>query len=670
MADLPIPINEKQRIERLHSYNILDTDSEDSFDDFTKLAAQICDVPICLISLVDEDRQWFKSRFGLDIEETPREVSFCQYAIMDEHVLEVKDTLKDERFKDNPLVTGDLSVRFYAGAPLLDEDGFAMGTLCVIDQKPREMTADQKQALQYIANSAIRMIRLRKKNEERSQFSQFFQMSLDMLCIAGTDGFFKELNPAFSKVLGWTDEELKAKPFLEFVHPDDAVSTLAEVDKLARGAMTIGFVNRYRCKDGDWKWLHWTCQPVAETGELFAVAHDITELKEANEMAQKSAKAKDSFLANMSHEIRTPLNAIIGFTDLLQTTELNETQKKYNQTIAIASDNLLMLVNNILDISKIESGKLDLEKRPFSIKKVLDDVLRINSQSAKGKGLKLSSSVDHEMPDAVLGDPSRLMQILLNLMGNAIKFTAEGNVELKAFIEKETSNDVLIKFMVKDTGIGISPEKIDMIFNRFTQAESSTTRKYGGTGLGLSIVKKLIELHDGDLTVKSTLDQGSEFIFTIPYPNTDSSVQSIMPEGLSKITNNYLEGLTVLLVEDNEYNQILATTYLERNMAKVELAENGQIGFDMALKNDYDCIIMDLQMPVMNGFDATQKIRDELHIETPIIACTAHSLVGEKEKSIKIGMNDYITKPYSEEELINTILTHVAKVGKANSSML
>ncbi|NND77632.1 MAG: response regulator [Flavobacteriales bacterium] len=668
MTNYPLPKNEEQRIDKLHSYNILDTDPEESFDDLTKLAAQICDVPICLISLVDEDRQWFKSRVGLDAKETSRDISFCQYAIMEEHVLEVNDPLNDERFADNPLVTGDPSIRFYAGAPLLDEDGLAMGTLCVIDQKPKELTKDQKAALQFIANSVIRMIQLRKKNEERSQYAKFFEMSLDMLCIAGTDGFFKELNPAFTKILGWTEEELKSKPFLEFVHPDDAVSTLAEVDKLARGATTIGFINRYKCQDGNWKWMHWNCQPVAETGELFAVAHDITELKEANEMARRSVKAKDSFLANMSHEIRTPLNAIIGFTDLLQTTDLNETQRKYNQTVSIASDNLLMLVNNILDISKIESGKLELEKRSFSVKKVLDDVLRINSQAAKGKGIKLSSSIDHEMPEAVIGDPSRLMQILLNLMGNAIKFTPEGNVELKAFIEKDTGNDVLIKFSVKDTGIGIPPEKIDMIFNRFTQAESSTTRKYGGTGLGLSIVKKLVELHDGDLIVKSTPDQGSEFLFTIPYQRTNSSVQNKTTETSNKIINSYLDGISILLVEDNEYNQILATTYLERNMAKVDLAVNGEIAFDMALKNEYDCIIMDLQMPIMNGFEATKKIRNELHLDIPIIACTAHSLVGEKEKSIKIGMNDYITKPYSEEELINTILTHVTQVRKMRSN--
>ncbi|NNE30350.1 MAG: response regulator, partial [Saprospiraceae bacterium] len=646
------------RLDRLHEYQILDTGPEKQFDELTQLAAQICDVPICLISIIDEDRQWFKSKVGLGADETSRDISFCQHAIMDEIVLEVKDATKDERFSENPLVTGDPNIRFYAGAPL-DDDGLRMGTLCVIDRKPKELTKGQSKALRSIANTIMRLIKLRKLNIERGQFAQFFEMSLDMLCIAGTDGFFKTMNPAFSKVLGWTEEELKSKPFVEFVHPKDVDSTLAEVGKLAEGHQTIGFVNRYLTKSGDYKWMHWTAQPLPSTGELFAVAHDITELKEANEIAEKSIQAKDRFLANMSHEIRTPLNAIIGFTDLLKSTDLNTLQTRYLKTVGIASENLLMLINNVLDISKFESGNIALERKVMSVKNIIDDVLRLHSQQAKEKNLRLVSSVDQQMPEYVLGDSARLVQILLNLLSNAVKFTLKGMIEVRAFVDELTNEDVLITFSVKDTGIGIPEEKQEHVFERFTQAEESTTRKFGGTGLGLNIVRKLVQLHDGSLDLKSKEGEGTEFIFSIKYPLTQADAYAFEGTRVGIKHKNSLEGVNVLLVEDNEHNQILASTYLKRNGATVDLAVDGQEAVEKARDNTYDCILMDLQMPKLNGFQATGIIRKELNLDLPIFACTAHSLVGEKNKSIEVGMEDYITKPYSESTLINTILFHV-----------
>ena len=580
MSTVPVPQNEEQRVAKLKSYNILDTSPEAEFDDLTKLAARICEVPICLISLVDENRQWFKSKVGLDAPETARDISFCQHAIMDEKVFEVPDSLKDERFANTPLVTGDPKIRFYSGAPLIDNEGLALGTLCVIDQEPKELTDSQRDSLQEIANTVVRMIRLRKMHKEREEYFKLFDLSKDMLCIGGLKGFYKNLNPAFTEILGWTKEELMSKPFLELVHPDDSVATIQEFEKLAQGKVMNGFINRYRTKSGDYKWLSWTCQPSIETKQLFAVAHDVTELKKANEAALKSIRAKDRFLANMSHEIRTPLNAIIGFTDLLEGTNMSDEQSKYVNTIGIASDNLLMLINNVLDISKIESGNLELEKKVLSIKNVMNDVIRLNSQKAKEKGLKLISSVDHEIPDYVLGDSARLMQILLNLMSNAVKFTHEGMIELKAFSEEASAKDVLVTFSIKDTGIGIDQEKIDKMFERFTQAESSTTRKYGGTGLGLSIVKKLVELHGGTVIVNSTVGEGTEFIFSIKYPLTYASVQKEKSNGHEKTGRAALEGIRILLVEDNEHNQILATTYLVKNKAEVDLAENGRIAVE------------------------------------------------------------------------------------------
>lgn len=799
MQNLPLPDNEVNRIEKLHYYNILDSESEDQFDNLTKLVAEICDVPMCLISLVDSDRQWFKSKVGLDVNETPREISFCQYAIMSEHTLEVNNPLEDDRFKENPLVTGSPKIRFYSGAPLIDQDGLAMGTICVMDQKPRELNEFQKNALESIAQTIMRLIALRKSNQQKVVYSKFFNMSLNLLCIAGVDGFFKYLNPMFSELLGWNEKELKSRPFIDFVHPNDVQKTLLEVEKLASGIDSIGFENRYRKKDGEYIWLNWNCRPDSNTGELFATARNINDnknlvielkeakhsieshklrlenvingtnlgtwewnvqsgetvfnerwaeiigytleelepisietwmnfahpddleksgellqkhftgesdyydfssrmkhrdghwiwvwdrgvvmsrtpegeplwmygthqeitdqkeledsLKKAKNMAEESAQAKEAFLANISHEIRTPLNAIIGFSDLLTQTSLDKVQSNYAETIGIASKNLLGLINDVLDLSKIESGVIELERKPIDLNNLLQSIVKINSQAAKEKDLKIMFSMDQEIPDMIIGDPTRISQILVNLIGNAIKFTPKGFVEIKVVAKNIQPQEVEISFSVRDTGIGVAKEKLDLIFDRFAQAENSTTREYGGTGLGLSIVKKLVEMYHSRLRVTSEIGKGTEFSFDITFPIAEKETQFFTKSKIN--SENPLKGLHILLAEDNEHNQILASTYLRRNGAIVDLAENGDLAVDLVRTNTYDLILMDLQMPKVDGFEATKIIRKEIGSHIPIVACTAHSLPGEKKRSQDIGMNDYITKPFTVDELVETIL--------------
>ena len=668
MSNLPKPANEQERLERLESYEILDTATEAQFDDLTTLAAQIMDVPICLISLVDENRQWFKSKYGLDADETSREISFCQYAIMDEEVFEVEDAQVDERFMENPLVTGQPNIRFYAGAPLTDDDGLNLGTFCVIDRKPKILNQEQKESLKSIARTALRIIKLRKANLDQNKFVKFFDLTLDMLCIGKTDGYARYLNPAFTRVLGWSEDELRSKPLIEFVHPDDVPVTMEELSKLAKGERIVGFKNRFIKKDGGLCWLHWTCQPDMNTGELFAAAHDVTELhniqvslREAKDIAEQSSSAKDIFLSNVSHEIRTPLNAIIGFTDLLQQTNLNELQSQYLDTVSVASKNLIVLINDVLDVSKIESGELSLEQRPFSIKKLIEDVINLQTHSAKSKGLKLLSVIDHEIPEYVLGDYNRLMQILINLVNNAIKFTDKGHVEVKAMLQQADDKEASILFTIKDTGIGIDQNKLDDIFERFTQAENSGTRKYGGTGLGLNIAKMLVELHKGKISVSSELNKGSEFSVEMTYPIAEFDAVENEVGNVEKEVNGVLEGVKILLVEDNEHNHILATTYIEKHKGLVDLAINGKEAVDKMEHHQYDLILMDLQMPEMDGFEATEIIRERFSKDIPIVACSAHSLVGEKWKCLEIGMNDYIAKPYNEGELINTIRDYTKK---------
>lgn len=381
------------------------------------------------------------------------------------------------------------------------------------------------------------------------------------------------------------------------------------------------------------------------------------ELEASKEEALKLAHVKQDFLANMSHEIRTPLNAIIGFSDLLHKTALNEKQNNYLDAISISSKNLLVLINDILDVSKLEKGKLALERKAISIKKIIGDVVTLNSQAAKIKGLKLLSSIDHEIPEAVLGDATRLTQILINLISNAIKFTRNGNIKIEVIAEDITAEDATLLFSVRDTGIGIPKEKIAHIFERFTQAESSTTREYGGTGLGLNIVKMLVDLHQGKINISSELGQGTEFSFKICYRIADSTELEITNEK-ENVKSQNLEGLKILVVEDNQLNQMLAESYITKNNGAVDIAENGIKAIERLKDNNYDCIMMDLQMPKLDGYQTTDLIRNNLKLETPIIACSAHFQEEEREKAKEVGMDDYITKPYSEELMIQLILNY------------
>ena len=380
------------------------------------------------------------------------------------------------------------------------------------------------------------------------------------------------------------------------------------------------------------------------------------ELTKAKYEAENASREKDKFLANMSHEIRTPMNAIIGMAQLLKDTPLTELQMKYVSSINFASDTLLSLINDILDFSKIEAGMIDFEDRTFSIESLINEVLEITSYRCQNSKVQLEKRIDPKIPSAVSGDKYRLNQILLNLLSNAVKFTPHGKIELKIDVEQESKEDILLKFTVKDTGIGIPKDKIKTIFEGFTQASSDTTRKYGGTGLGLTIVKSLVELQKGKVSVKSQEDVGSEFSFTIPFRKVskrhDQDNQA-GKESLCDITN-----LKILVVEDNELNQFLIQSLLLKHEALVDVTPDGLAALDALKANHYDLILMDIQMPNMDGYEATRKIRstfDESKSKIPIVAMTAHALVGEREKCLEAGMDDYITKPIKVRELLNSI---------------
>lgn len=385
------------------------------------------------------------------------------------------------------------------------------------------------------------------------------------------------------------------------------------------------------------------------------------EIIRAKESAEQANILKETFLANMSHEIRTPMNAIIGFTDLLIKPELNPKEKDYIKTIKTSSENLLRIINDVLDISKIESGMMVFEQHPLSIKEVFSSLNNMLRKKAEDKQLKLEFKFDQNIPNIVLGDPTRLTQIIINCVGNAIKFTSKGSVFVFAKVLKEEHEHFDIEFSIKDTGIGIAADKLDLIFERFTQAETNTTRNYGGTGLGLSIVKQLVELQGGTISVESIEGEGTTFTFVLPFQKADEN-QQLISHSHHEIDLTELAKLKVLLVEDNPINiKFINSLFSENSLPKAEIAENGKIAIEKLKNSSYDIILMDIEMPEMNGYDTTVYIREELKLDIPIIAMTAHAMAGEKEKCVQLGMNDYLSKPINAKLLFEKMLYETSK---------
>ncbi len=376
--------------------------------------------------------------------------------------------------------------------------------------------------------------------------------------------------------------------------------------------------------------------------------------------AEDAASIKEQFMANMSHEIRTPLNAIIGFNERLNKTALDNEQKEYVSAVQSSGENLLAIVNDILDFSKIEAGMVKIEEIKFNLSDLLESVVTMFSGLAEEKNVTLQLKFINETPKYILGDPTRLTQILINLIGNALKFTTHGSVEVIVGIKKSDDTAVNVEFKVKDTGIGISKEKISEIFERFTQAKSDTSRIFGGTGLGLSIVKKLVELQGGSIHVESIKDKGSAFIFDITYKLAEENKEDPKPDEYA--TTKTFRGNPshkVLVVEDNILNQKLAGFILKDWGLNFDICSNGKIAVEKLHTETYHIILMDIQMPEMNGYEATKYIRETLKLDIPVIAMTAHALPGEKEKCLSFGMTDYISKPIKESDLQNLMTKYL-----------
>jgi two-component system sensor histidine kinase/response regulator len=546
--------------------------------------------------------------------------------------------------------------------------GEVLNVLEFFSREIRAPDADLLSMLTSIGNQIGLFVDRRRAQEE---FDRFFTLSLDMLCVAGFDGYFKRVNPAWQRILGYSEAELLSRPFMDFVHPDDREATLAESKKQTdQGQEVIYFENRYLHKDGTVRWLMWTSTPFQEQQVVFGAARDITERKAAEETmaqlvkeleiakrrAEEATEAKSAFLANMSHEIRTPLNGILGMTTLALQTRLSAEQKEYLTTVQTSAESLLEIINDILDFSKIEAQRLDLDRAEFDVRETVGDAAKLLALRAAEKGIELACHITPDVPEILVGDAGRLRQVLLNVLGNAVKFTSVGEVVLRVDVETTKADRVTLHFAVTDTGIGIPPEKQRQIFSAFTQADSSTTRRYGGTGLGLAIVLRLVELMGGRLWLESTEGRGSTFFFTATFELRHSvAARAARPKPRA------LEGLRVLVVDDNATNrrileEMLASWRMKPTTVSDAATAESALRRAAAAKTRFDLLISDCQMPDVDGFMLARRVkRDRRLAKTPIVMLTSVGQSDDLVRRQRANIDALLTKPVKHSDLLEAV---------------
>ncbi|MBE7380257.1 MAG: response regulator [Leptolyngbya sp. SIO1E4] len=554
MPAAPFPSNESDRIAELLRYDILDTAAEDSFDGLTKIASYICQVPVSLISLVDTHRQWFKSKVGLDVSETPRELAFCGYTILGDEPCIINDATTDKRVKDNQLVLDNPNIRFYAGCPLVSPRGFRLGSFCVIDFIPRDLSPSQLDCLKTLAKQAVLLL------EER--------------------------------------------------------------------------INKRK------------------------IAEYTRSLETAKQQAEQANQAKSLFLATISHEIRTPLNGVVGMLQLLSESDLETQQLDFINTAKASASTLLSIISDVLDFSKIESGKTELTPQAVNLGSVLEDIRLILSPKATEKQLNLNYDYDAKIPEFLMVDADRLRQILLNLCGNAIKFTPpQGTVTVTIRLVDSTPEVASVEVRVADTGVGIPTAQQQSILEPFTQVSSDRGARQEGTGLGLTITNRLLRLMDAQLSISSAPHEGACFSFVLHCP-----ISGCVPKPLASLSSPP-QPLRILVAEDHPVNQKVITAVLQRRGHDVRVVSNGLDAVQQYQAETFDLILLDLQMPIMGGEEAAQQIRklaNGLGHTIPIVALTAHVFTEFKERAMN-HMDGYLSKPLCLEELDKVIAAAAIK---------
>lgn len=502
----------------------------------------------------------------------------------------------------------------------------------------------------------------KRKNILIKQQSKLIEASSDFIGISDNKFKFTFLNQAAKSLLGISNTSLSIC-FTDLIQSNhqDVVSEIqeqldlngnwcGELELLTNSGEAIPINTQITKGSKSQKgkpYYHIIVQDIREQKKAF------NKIISAKNIAEKNMELRQQFLANMSHEIRTPMNAIIGLSSLLAETELNNTQKEYIDSVKLSSENLLVIINDILDVSKIESGNLSIESTPFSLSKLIDSIEKTFQYKTQEKSLFFHIIKDNFLPEIIIGDPTRLSQILINLVNNAIKFTKKGGITFSIRIENKENKKVEISFTIKDTGIGISKDKLETIFEPFTQEKQDTARKFGGTGLGLAIVKQLTTIQGGNIEVFSTINSGSEFKV-----NLEFNIGQISKSNNSKAVfdkQSKLKNAKILMAEDYPMNQLLAKSLFDKWGLHLQIVNNGKEAIQAVQSEKYDMIFMDIQMPEMDGIESTIKIR-ELGYTTPIVAITAHAFKEEREKCLRAGMNDFIAKPFQEKDVFEKLI--------------
>ena len=698
MPKAELPLNELERLAVLRECGVLDTTPEQGFDDLTELASELCGTRIALVSLIDEQRQWFKSTVGLGVTQTCRESAFCAHAILTNAPLIIRDATQDPRTFDNPLVTGEPFIRFYAGVPLRSSEGLALGTLCVIDTDVRDISPEQLIALQRLARQAEVQLEMRRVHRQLSDkiielrrqenlFETIFEESDNVMFVKDVAGRYRLFNPAFLRVVGKSRSDILNHDDTAIFDPE-VVRAIRAVDlRVMQSGLPVTEEESLICDGVRRTFL--TTKSIYHDGDrqvagVIGIARDITERKRAEadltESSRKSEaanRAKSEFLANMSHEIRTPLTAILGNTELLaddeNTVVQSDSRRSMFATIKSAGEHLLEVVNDILDLSQIEAGQMRLERIETSLQELVTGVVALLRPRAGAKGLTLDLKLDSPIPARVLTDPTRLRQILMNLAGNAIKFTESGGITLRVSAHGQGAETIL-SVVVEDTGIGMNSDQTQRLFAAFSQADASVTRNYGGSGLGLVICQRLARLMGGNVELTRTAPgQGSVFTATlqttpIASAGTTSAFESQAPAVLLTPpihSSPRLQG-RILLAEDSLDNQLLISTLLRNAGADVSVAAHGGIAFEMreqanAEGRPYNLLLTDMQMPVMDGYTLTRSLRHS-GCDLPIVAITANAMTEDRQVCLDAGCNDFLSKPIDKQALLKTCETWLKRL--------